>query len=928
MTSQDESLFDGSGSRQAEGPVECLGLTFASDEERRSHFVDLLRERLKDPEFRAIDGFPSGSDEDVLTLSDPPYYTACPNPWFEELMALYGRPYEPETDEYRREPFAADVSEGKNDPIYNAHSYHTKVPHKAIMRYILHYTEPGDVVFDGFCGTGMTGVAAHLCGHRKTIESLGYTVRRDGSIVDERGDTISRIGERYAVLNDISPAATFVASSLARGTSSDAFLREAKNLIAETRADLDWLYRTTDPATGDFGEVVYSVWSDVLVCSECGQGILAWDVVVDASGKTMRSEFDCPSCGAALKRRQLAKAMETVMDPVLGHPIARTVQREVIIHFLSRGQRRVKEPDSDDAGTVARAEALAADQRLPVVSFEHTLHHLHDGNHLRGITHLHHFFHPRNLVAISELLGRSRRSHLGWDMLFALTGCIHNHLNRRNRYILDRHHPQGTPCGPLSSTMFVPELQCEVNAILAFEKSVRKQQKALAQLPGRAPTFIGVGSATSQLLPEASVDYAFLDPPFGDNIHYSDLNLLWEGWLGVLTNSAPEAVMNRAESKGLREYGQLMTSAFRSTAQSLKPGRWLTLAFHNSRNAVWAAIQDALEAAGFVIGDVRVMDKVHGTLHQDSGYTVKQDLVISAYKPVGDVERQFSLQAGTPQAAWTFARGHLGQLPVVVEQNGTIEVIAERQAHLLFDRMVAFHVRRGVQVPLSAVAFNAGLEQRFSCRDGMYFLPEQAAEYDRKRIQAQEVRQLEFFVSDEESAIQWLRRLLSDKPTTFQDIHPLFMREIAGWGKHERPLELSELLEENFIRYDSVGEVPSQIHAYLSSNFREMRGLDKSDSVLQAKAKDRWYVPDTRKAGDLEQLRERTLLKEFDDYVAEDGRLKVLRIEAVRAGFKRAWQEHDYGTIIAVSERLPADVLQEDAKLLMWYDQALTRAGE
>ena len=60
--------------------------------------------------------------------------------------------------------FAADVSEGKNDPIYSAHSYHTKVPHKAIMRYILHYTEPGDIVFDGFSGTGMTGVAAQMCG--------------------------------------------------------------------------------------------------------------------------------------------------------------------------------------------------------------------------------------------------------------------------------------------------------------------------------------------------------------------------------------------------------------------------------------------------------------------------------------------------------------------------------------------------------------------------------------------------------------------------------------------------------------------------------------------------------------------------------------------------------------------------------------------
>ena len=113
---------------------------------------------------RNIEGFPIGTDEDIIALSDAPYYTACPNPFIGEFIAEHGHPYDAETDDYHREPFAADVSEGKNDPIYMAHSYHTKVPYKAIMRYILHYTDPGDIVLDGFCGTGMTGVAAQMCG--------------------------------------------------------------------------------------------------------------------------------------------------------------------------------------------------------------------------------------------------------------------------------------------------------------------------------------------------------------------------------------------------------------------------------------------------------------------------------------------------------------------------------------------------------------------------------------------------------------------------------------------------------------------------------------------------------------------------------------------------------------------------------------------
>ncbi len=191
-----------------------------------------LAEKLKDPEFRKIEGFPIGTDEAILALSDPPYYTAYPNPFLEEWLAENAVPYDADTDEYHREPFAADVSEGKNDPIYNAHSYHTKVPHKAIMRYILHYTEPGDVVYDGFFGIGMTGVAAQMCGNKEQVESLGYRVLEDGTILDEDGKPLSKFGARKAALNDLSPAATFIAYNYNTPVDPVVFEREAKRILA------------------------------------------------------------------------------------------------------------------------------------------------------------------------------------------------------------------------------------------------------------------------------------------------------------------------------------------------------------------------------------------------------------------------------------------------------------------------------------------------------------------------------------------------------------------------------------------------------------------------------------------------------------------------------------------------------------------------
>ena len=262
---------------KSDGPVECLGMEFESDGARREYFLNILREKLKDPEFRKIEGFPIGEDEDILALSDPPYYTACPNPFIEDFIKYYGKRYDPD-ETYSREPFASDVSEGKNDPIYNAHSYHTKVPHKAIMRYILHYTEPGDIVFDGFCGTGMTGVAAQLCGDRKTVESLGYRVLPDGNVLDEDDKPFSRLGARRAILNDLSPAATLIAHNYNTPVDVEAFQREARHILKEVEEECGWMYETVHADGRTKGRINYTVWSDVFVCPECVKALRSGNV--------------------------------------------------------------------------------------------------------------------------------------------------------------------------------------------------------------------------------------------------------------------------------------------------------------------------------------------------------------------------------------------------------------------------------------------------------------------------------------------------------------------------------------------------------------------------------------------------------------------------------------------------------------------------
>jgi DNA modification methylase len=945
-------LFDKSND-DLQGPVECLGMTFADDNARREHFLGILREKLKDPEFRKIEGFPIGSDEDILALSDPPYYTACPNPFLADFIKVYGKPYDPGTP-YSREPFATDVSEGKNDPIYNAHSYHTKVPHKAIMRYILHYTDPEDVVLDGFCGTGMAGVAAQLCGDKTAIESIGLNVGENRQILDSTGTVISRLGSRKAVLNDLSPAATFIAANYTTPVDLHSFEREARRILNEIADEYGWMYETQHLDGKTKGRISYTVWSEVFTCPQCSGEITFLDEALEKG--RVKDSFPCPHCNAAVGKSSLEKIRMTVFDPVFMRPRQTLKRIPVRIEYKVAEKKFNKRLDEFDKALNERIDAMPLPSGLPSVEFPY-MHMTHERVKLAdyGVTHIHHLFFPRTTHILAKLWQRAldvTDPRVRAFLLFTFEQAILG-MSLQNRYG-PTHFSQVNRT--LSGVYYISSLMSEVSPWYILDGKLNRLVKAFSSLRRQSSDVsIATMSAAAIPLPDSSVDYVFTDPPFGENIYYSDLNFIVESWHKVVTNSREEAIVDKAKKKALPEYQSMMRRAFANYYRVLKPGRWMTVEFHNSHNAVWTAIQEALLSAGFVVADVRTLDKQQSSYRQvTAASAAKQDLVISAYRPNGGLEDRFKLAAGTNEGAWDFVRTHLTKLPVFASQDGKAEPIAERHDYLLFDRMVAFHVQRGVTVPLSAAEFYAGLTQRFSERDGMYFLPEQVAEYDKRRLTVKEVLQLSLFVSDEASAIQWLKQQLTKRPQTFQELHPQFLREIGGWSKSEQPLELSTLLEQNFLRYDGNGTVPSQIHSYLSTNFKELRNLPKDSPELRTKGKDRWYVPDPNKAGDLEKLRERALLKEFAEYLppghklakpeSQEGflpgmepkptpiprgkKMKVIRLEAVRAGFKYCWQNRDYRTIIAVAQRIPENVLQEDPKLLMWYDQAITRTGE
>ncbi len=907
------------------GDVPAAPGTEARNAEREKYLA-LLAEKLKDPEFRKIEGFPIGTDEAILALSDPPYYTACPNPFIEEWLAEHAKPYDAATDDYHREPFATDVSEGKNDPIYNAHSYHTKVPHKAIMRYILHYTQPGDVVYDGFCGTGMTGVAAQMCGDKAQVESLGYRVLPDGTILDNAGAPFSRLGARKAILNDLSPAATFIAYNYNMPVDAEAFEREAKRILAEVEEECGWMYRTLHDATPEetarvaaaievcqtadelrnlwrrleardqefyvpgsrmqAGRINYTVWSDVFICPSCGGEIIFWDAAVDKDADKVRDIFSCPHCLAETTKRRCARAQHTFYDDALGKTITQARQVPVLINYSIGKNRYEKRPDTYDNSLIIAINKLPIPHWFPTDRMP-------DGEESRrndpaGLTHVHHFYTNRNLLSEAMFLAAARNA--GLSELQFLVSALNVHVTKMRRYQPVK--PGGTP--NLAGTLFVSSLPVELTFFDGMPRKVSDIKNAMRP-QNCTNNLVSTGSASETAMARCDyLEYIFTDPPFGGNLMYSELNFLWESWLRVKTNNKREAITNEIQKKGILEYQAIMTSSFKNYYRSLKPGRWMTVEFHNSENAVWNSIHEAILRAGFLIADVRVLNKQQGTFKQvTTSGAVKADLVISCYKPHHAFEERFRALQGKPEGVVEFLQEHLVMLPVApLSAGGNLEMVAERTRHLLYDRMLAYHLQRGARIPLSASDFYALLDEQFVERDGMYFLPEQASRFDAIKARGVKTEQFSIFVSDEKSAVQWVRARLTEHPQTLGELTPSFMQEMREWDSHEPRPELRDLLREYFIEVGGV-----------------------------------WRVADPNNEKDLEQVRRNAHLKLFREYANNTTQLKTFRKEAVLEGFRYCWQTRQYSVITAVCEKMPLKVLQDTHEFVQFYDIAKDLAG-
>ena len=824
-----------------QGPVTVFGLTFKDDEECRQFFREELRRRL--PELRKIEGFPIGEDDDIINLSDPPYYTACPNPWLNGISVT-------KTKKVVNAPFNSDLSSDERHPVYSFHPYHTKVPPRIIEELIKYYTNENDLVLDIFSGSGMTGVAA-----RET--------------------------NRNAILCDLAPISTFI-SAINNKRFGNSVAKVLLDIITESKKEYGFLYKTVNGL-----EINYYVWCDVFLCPECCQEfpIFPHGVIHHGNKVETKKRFYCPTCG----KEHTIRSIERIIT-------SEGKKRSVVWVNAGSGKQRInRETDQFDKELAQKATQLLSEFEgfypkdiIDPNRYSAKLAQL--GN--KNIDNISKFLSDRNLLIFADVYNRIMNisSTPIRNACLSILTSIFTVVSERQGYFGGG--------GGMSGNLYMPIVRMEKNIYATLERKIKKYQEVdLYKNRYGGTSFVTTQSSTAlDNIKDESVDYIYTDPPFGANIIYSEMNLLLEGWLKVKTNNGEEAIVDETANKTEFVYSTLMTECFSQCYRKLKKDHWMSVEFHNTKASIWNILQNSIMKAGFVIAQISKLDKGGTTILADirPGAAV-QDLIISCYKPSIGFEEEGFAKTSTKEYVWDFIEHHLEKLALTSIEDGRAHAVSERNPRILYDRMLSYYILHGFEVPMSLHEFMRELSHRYVERDNMCFTPKQALEYDKIRLKSVDFVPMGIIVSDEANGIEWIKNQIRNTPKTYKDIQPNWTKALVAIRKGDKIPELNTILEENFIKNED----------------------------------DTWRLANVNDDVDLEKLRTKALLKEFKLYLEvcrkPRGKLKDVRVEAVRAGFKQCYSDKNFADIILVGDRIPQNLLTEDEQLLMYYESASSK---
>ncbi len=553
--------------------------------------------------------------KDVPKMPEGYYSGDKPNPNLRAFVEehLKERPYDPENDDYSVPAFNKPIESTKATAIYNMHTYWSKKPHDAIRQYIRHYTKPGDLVLDPFCGSGGTALAALM-------------------------------EDRKAIAIDRSPAATFITKNYCTPVDVDEIQKAFEELKREVKAEIEWLYETKCDRCGGKATTSYTVYSQVFQCPRCLEKVPLFDCV-EVEGETAKGKpkkiSACPHC----HKRGIVEEISTRSEKFGAVP--------VLVNYLcengcrpARGERRHNDSNKKkceyfekyDFGKIREIEAKEIPHWYPKDRMMHVESETEPwgeewrpGRDFRTVAAL---FTKRNLWALAAMLSviKNVENHTLRD---AIEFCWNSVLLNLSRMTTDRDR-----LGFLKGTYYLPQ-NCRCTNVLG---SVTNKFRMM--LPGwetihkidTNAIIISTDDARFLQMPSNSVDYIFTDPPYAGKEQYGELNFIWEAWLGFDTHwHGDEIIINEIRGKTEDDWANMVTAAIEECYRVLKPGCWLSLCYHDTSEGTWSLVQDIMAESGFVVDQSSTalfIDTGQKSYNQKVADKVnKRDLVINFRKP-------------------------------------------------------------------------------------------------------------------------------------------------------------------------------------------------------------------------------------------------------------------------------------------------------
>jgi|SRR5579859_6113976 len=495
------------------------------------------------------------------------------------------------------------VTAPRTDPIYNCHSYLTKVPVAAIEPFILAFTEPGEIVTDFFAGSGMTGLAA------------------------------IRLGRR-AELSDISKLGRHIATGYSTNVNTSDFQAAAEAVASKARSAIGSFYTTRRHEDNVSAEMVRTVWSFVYNCPSCQSPLIYFRSLSNKGAAPKK----CSRCSFPFARRRWPRGLDVPVQVVCRNKHGRLIEQDVADLDQSMIQNASKDP------RLAQVPTLIIDEAREMFS--------RSGLGKAGLRRTSDFFAPRNAIALLELwraINTLEDVPVREKLRFVFTAILPR-ASRRYQWSAQR------PLNAQNQTYYIAPVYYEWNIFELFQRKVEAALRSDEALFQAAPLLLNaseknlnyeIASADHlEHISSGSIDYVFTDPPFGSNIFYSDMNLFHEAWLGETTDHQKEAVVyttgKKKNGSNLR-YEELLTAAFTEGFRILRPGRFMSIVFGNSNGQIWGLVQRAIRQAGFDASPIHVavLDKgqrsVKG-LNSGSESVVTVDLILTVQKPlVSDV---------------------------------------------------------------------------------------------------------------------------------------------------------------------------------------------------------------------------------------------------------------------------------------------------